>query len=123
MDPLVSLYYFAPACMVMNGLATLVFEVPKMTMADIWGVGIGNLVANASVAFALNVAVVFLVRKISSPCPGSICCSLTIFRLAKLPPLFSPFLEFSRIFYLSLRPWSFSVILSHLFKHLDTALH
>lgn len=61
MDPLVSLYYFAPACFIMNGVATLIFEVPKMTMYDIYSVGFGNLLANASVAFALNVSVVFLV--------------------------------------------------------------
>lgn len=65
MDPLVSLYYFAPACFVMNGVATLFFEIPRMTMHDIYSVGVWNLVANASVAFALNVAVVFLVS--SSP--------------------------------------------------------
>lgn len=64
MDPLVPLYYFAPACFVMNGIATLFFEVPKMTMQDIWSVGAWNLVANASVAFALNVAVVFLVSNV-----------------------------------------------------------
>lgn len=61
MDPLVSLYYFAPACFIMNGVATLFFEIPRMTMHDIYSVGVWNLVANASVAFALNVAVVFLV--------------------------------------------------------------
>ncbi|KAF5018131.1 hypothetical protein F66182_9903, partial [Fusarium sp. NRRL 66182] len=59
MDPLVSLYYFAPACFIMNGVATLFFEIPRMTMHDIYSVGVWNLVANASVAFALNVAVVF----------------------------------------------------------------
>lgn len=61
MDPLVSLYYFAPACLVMNGVATLIFEIPKMTMYDIYSVGAYNLLANAGVAFALNIAVVFLV--------------------------------------------------------------
>jgi hypothetical protein len=66
MDPLVSLYYFAPACFVMNGVATLFFEIPKMTMHDIYSVGVWNLVANASVAFALNVAVVFLIGKTSA---------------------------------------------------------
>lgn len=61
MDPLVSLYYFAPACMAMNTAATVVVEIPKMTMADVYQIGFGTLLANASVAFALNVAVVFLV--------------------------------------------------------------
>lgn len=61
MDPLVSLYYFAPACAVMNGLAGLILEVPKMKLADVYAVGITNLVGNAMVAFLLNVSVVFLV--------------------------------------------------------------
>lgn len=61
MDPLVSLYYFAPACAVMNGITALVVEVPKMTMADIQSVGYFTLLLNALVAFLLNVSVVFLV--------------------------------------------------------------
>ena len=62
MDPLVSLYYFAPVCAVMNGVLSLVFELPHLTMDHIWNVGVWNLLANAMVAFALNVSVVFLVR-------------------------------------------------------------
>lgn len=62
MDPLVSLYYFAPVCAVMNSLVSLVFEVPKMSMADIYNVGIMTLTLNAFIAFMLNVSVVFLVR-------------------------------------------------------------
>lgn len=61
MDPLVSLYYFAPACATMNFLAFLVLELPKMTMDDIARVGPVTLFANAGVAFMLNVAVVMLV--------------------------------------------------------------
>lgn len=61
MDPLVSLYYFAPACAVMNGVVALVAEVPTLRMADIYNVGLLTLLANATVAFMLNVAVVFLV--------------------------------------------------------------
>lgn len=61
MDPLVSLYYFAPACAIMNGVTCLFLEVPKLSMADIYGVGLFVLVANAMVAFLLNVSVVFLV--------------------------------------------------------------
>jgi len=62
MDPLVSLYYFAPVCAVMNGLAALFLEVPTLTMVHINNVGIITLMANAMVAFLLNVSVVFLVR-------------------------------------------------------------
>lgn len=61
MDPLVSLYYFAPVCAVMNGVTALVIEVPKMSMRSIYDVGIFMLIANAMVAFLLNVSVVFLV--------------------------------------------------------------
>ncbi|KKY14219.1 hypothetical protein UCRPC4_g06823 [Phaeomoniella chlamydospora] len=66
MDPLVSLYYFAPVCAIMNGLTALVVEVPAMTMNDIYSVGLFVLVANAMVAFLLNVSVVFLIGKTSS---------------------------------------------------------
>ena len=67
MDPLVSLYYYAPACAVINGFILLFTELPQMTMADVDRVGLMTLLANASVAFLLNVSVVFLV-----------CCTLSI---------------------------------------------
>jgi hypothetical protein len=67
MDPLVSLYYYAPACAVMNGMVLLFTEFPRLTMADIDRVGGLTLLANALVAFLLNVSVVFLV------CFGSVC--------------------------------------------------
>ena len=62
MDPLVSLYYFAPVCAIMNGVASLIFEIPTMHMSDIYRVGWVVLLVNAMVAFLLNVSVVFLVR-------------------------------------------------------------
>jgi hypothetical protein len=61
MDPLVSLYYYAPACAVINGVSTLFMELPRMTMQGIYRVGIAALLANAFVVFLLNVPVVFLV--------------------------------------------------------------
>jgi hypothetical protein len=61
MDPLVSLYYFAPVCALMNGVVALFFEVPDLTMEHINKAGIYTLFANAMVAFLLNVSVVFLV--------------------------------------------------------------
>ncbi len=64
MDPLVSLYYFAPICACMNFCVALVFELPRIYMGAIYAVGVWRLVANAMVAFALNVSVVFLVRPI-----------------------------------------------------------
>lgn len=66
MDPLVSLYYFAPICAVMNSLTALVIEVPNMSMQNVYDVGIFILVANAMVAFLLNVSVVFLVSRESA---------------------------------------------------------
>ncbi|KAI5798596.1 DUF250 domain membrane protein [Pyronema domesticum] len=67
MDPLVSLYYFAPVCAVMNFLIFCVVEAPKITMGDITDkVGIFVLLANAMVAFGLNVSVVFLIGRTSS---------------------------------------------------------
>lgn len=66
MDPLVSLYYFAPACALMNGVATLIWEVPTLQMVDIYRAGPLTLLANACVAFLLNVSVVFLIGKTSA---------------------------------------------------------
>ena len=61
MDPLVSVYYYAPACAVINGVFTLLIEAPRMALADILAVGVFTLIANAFVAFLLNVSVVLLV--------------------------------------------------------------
>ncbi|KAB5583158.1 triose-phosphate transporter family-domain-containing protein [Coniochaeta sp. 2T2.1] len=66
MDPLVSLYYYAPACAVFNGLFTLFVELPRMTMNDIYSVGPFILLANAFVAFLLNVSVVLLIGQTSA---------------------------------------------------------
>ena len=68
MDPLVSLYYFAPVCTVMNGIVALVVEAPHLTLQNIYDVGIWTLIANAMVAFLLNVSLVLLVA--SDPCHG-----------------------------------------------------
>ncbi|KAF8861100.1 TPT-domain-containing protein [Acephala macrosclerotiorum] len=70
MDPLVSLYYYAPVCTVMNGLVALVTEVGVggeggFVWADVGRVGWVVLVLNAEVAFLLNVASVFLIGKTS----------------------------------------------------------
>ncbi|CAD0022829.1 unnamed protein product [Aureobasidium pullulans] len=43
MDPLVSLYYFAPVCAITNGVLALVFEAPHMTWADFERVGLITL--------------------------------------------------------------------------------
>ena len=70
MDPLVSLYYYAPACALMNGCIFLFTELPVITMDDIHRVGGFTLTANATVAFLLNVSVVFLVCTATSDITG-----------------------------------------------------
>ena len=85
MDPLVSLYYFAPACASMNFAIWLFMEMPKMSLQNITDLGVFTLIANACVAFLLNVAVVFLV---SPAVRLQIIRLLTIrSRLARPPPL------------------------------------
>ena len=87
MDPLVSLYYFAPVCAVMNGVTALFLEVPNLTMGHIYNVGVWTLLANAVVAFLLNVSVVFLVRNPFSPrCYMGINLLTHPHRLARPPP-------------------------------------
>lgn len=64
MDPLVSLYYFAPVCAAMNFIMYVIFEGSSISLGHITHVGLLTLLANAMVAFCLNVSVVFLVRSI-----------------------------------------------------------
>lgn len=66
MDPLVSLYYFAPTCAIMNGIVALIWEFPHLSIEDVYAVGLGNFFVNGMVAFLLNVSVVFLIGKTSS---------------------------------------------------------
>lgn len=61
MDPLVSLYYYAPACAVINSVFTLFVEGPRISMAAIQSLGYTVLLANGLVAFFLNVSSVLLV--------------------------------------------------------------
>ncbi|KAH8599828.1 triose-phosphate transporter family-domain-containing protein [Bisporella sp. PMI_857] len=65
MDPLVSLYYYAPVSAIMNFLFAAFTELPSFQMADIWRVGSFILILNAAVAFMLNVSSVFLIGKTS----------------------------------------------------------
>lgn len=62
MDPLVSLYYFAPVCAAMNFVMYVIFEGSSLGLSHIARVGLLTLLGNAMVAFCLNVSVVFLVR-------------------------------------------------------------
>ncbi|OAA67259.1 DUF250 domain protein membrane protein [Niveomyces insectorum RCEF 264] len=65
MDPLVSLYYFAPVCATMNLVVALLWEVPKVSMAEVQNVGYLMFFLNGLCAFLLNVSVVFLIGKTS----------------------------------------------------------
>lgn len=66
MDPLVSLYYFAPVCAAMNFVVALFWEMPKVSMDEIYNVGLFTFFLNGMCAFLLNVSVVFLIGKTSS---------------------------------------------------------
>lgn len=66
MDPLVSLYYFAPVCATLNALLIPIYEGTAPFNQALTKLGPMILLTNASVAFALNVAVVFLIGSASS---------------------------------------------------------
>lgn len=61
MDTLLTLYYYAPACVVVNTVVAFLTEGPLFRMDDIWATGIDVLIINAGVAFMLNISSVFLV--------------------------------------------------------------
>lgn len=69
MDPMVSLYYYAPVCAIMNSFLVWFTEMPTFKMEDFVRVGPTILVVNASVAFLLNLASLFLVS-VFHPEPG-----------------------------------------------------
>jgi drug/metabolite transporter (DMT)-like permease len=69
MDPLVSLYYYAPVCAVMNLAVAAVTEARTFDYTDIERTGWAVLVLNAFVAFMLNVSSVFLVCTRTLPIP------------------------------------------------------
>lgn len=66
MDPLTSVYYYAPVCAIMNFLVALYWEIPKVSYADFANVGMGVFLLNGMVAFTLNLSVVFLIGKTSA---------------------------------------------------------
>ncbi|KAJ3114515.1 hypothetical protein HK100_001640 [Physocladia obscura] len=66
MDPMVSLYHFAPVCAVMNAVACIVVEGKSLSLEYFNRVGLPILLLNCSVALALNISVVFLIGKTSS---------------------------------------------------------
>jgi len=66
MDPLVSLYYFAPVCACLNALLIPFYEGSDPFYAAWDQLGPLILLSNASVAFCLNISVVFLIGAASS---------------------------------------------------------
>jgi len=74
MDPLVSLYYFAPICAGMNFAVALVWEIPKVSIQEFYDVGLFTLFLNGLCAFLLNVSVVFLVSLKSQSRQQGIMC-------------------------------------------------
>ena len=63
LSSMMTLYYFAPLSTFMVGFTALTIELPKMTMADIYNVGILLLLSNVALAFCLNVSTFFLVSR------------------------------------------------------------
>lgn len=102
MDPLVSLYYFAPVCAAFNLFLFLIFESKYLLMADLMRVGSTIFILNALVAFALNVSSLFLVGYFI---PGWICVGINAYqtRSGKRHPWYLHFVVFSRISYLFVR--------------------
>lgn len=89
LDPLVSLYYYAPFCAVANLLVAIGAEWHTFQWSNISNVGFGVLTLNACVAFLLNVASVMLV----SPMHLFDDIFIDPGRLAKLERLSSKFVE------------------------------
>ncbi|KAI1863695.1 uncharacterized protein JN550_009395 [Neoarthrinium moseri] len=65
MDPLVSLYYFAPVCAVMNLFVAWAAEWQSFQWTDIAKTGATMLFLNALIAFLLNISSVMLVSRLS----------------------------------------------------------
>jgi hypothetical protein len=65
MDPLVSIYYYAPVCFVLISLCLPIMEgmAPFRALGD---VGAMTLLANGIIAFSLNIAGVFLINSAGS---------------------------------------------------------
>lgn len=122
MDPLVSLYYYAPACAVINSVFTLFIEGPRITMADIQSLGFMVLLANGLVAFFLNVSSVLLVRLSCSASAWTPKLTHMPPRLVKPRPWSLPCLASSKISFSSLRPCSSSTTPSRASNSLVTLL-
>ncbi|KAH8664110.1 triose-phosphate transporter family-domain-containing protein [Xylariales sp. PMI_506] len=65
MDPLVSLYYYAPVCAIANIFVAFAAEWDSFQWSDIRHTGLLILLLNATIAFLLNVSSVLLIGKTS----------------------------------------------------------
>jgi hypothetical protein len=66
LNPIQSLYYVSPACLACLTLPFLVLEFPVMRNSDAWQLRPMVMLANASTAFCLNLAVFLLIGKTSA---------------------------------------------------------
>ena len=66
LNPIQSLYYVSPACLVCLAVPFLVLELPVMRSTDTWMLRPAVMVANAATAFCLNLAVFLLIGKTSA---------------------------------------------------------
>jgi len=66
LNPIQSLYYVSPACLVCLAIPFFVLEFPVMRSTDNWTLRPPVMVANAATAFCLNLAVFLLIGKTSA---------------------------------------------------------
>lgn len=66
LNPIQSLYYVSPACLLCLTVPFLVLEFPVMRSSDAWQLRPPVMLANAATAFCLNLAVFLLIGKTSA---------------------------------------------------------
>merc|ERR1712003_46447 len=66
MNPIQSLYYVSPACFFGLLIPFLCYELPELRATNTWHITPWVMVANASAAFLLNLAVFLLIGKTSA---------------------------------------------------------
>jgi hypothetical protein len=66
LNPIQSLYYVSPACLLCLTVPFLVLEAPVMRSSDAWQLRPPVMLANAATAFCLNLAVFLLIGKTSA---------------------------------------------------------
>ncbi|KAJ6118994.1 hypothetical protein N7471_013614 [Penicillium samsonianum] len=66
MNPLLSLYYFAPICAAFCLLFALIFEGSSFSLDQVYNTGLWILLCNGVLAFLFNISSVFLISETSS---------------------------------------------------------